>query len=69
MENVPTIKGIKANLPEAYTREDNIAKFETWLMSLLRYLRILRVCGDELDNERIILMGKTLSGVAAEWYN
>jgi hypothetical protein len=69
IDHIPIIKGIKASIPEKYYGDDNIQKFEVWLMSLLRYLRILRVCGDELEDERIILMGESLSGLAAEWYN
>ena len=66
--HLPEIKGIKATPPGKYSGKNDLAEFETWLHDLLRFMRIHRVCGPELDEERVILTGSYLSEIAATWY-
>jgi hypothetical protein len=66
---VPDIKGLKVSPPESYDGTDNIQAFEEWLQALLRYFRILKICGPALDEDRVLHVGNLLRGVAADWYN
>jgi len=66
--HIPEIKGIKATPPEKYSGKNDLAIFETWLHDILRFMRIHRVCGPELDEERVILTGSYLSDIAATWF-
>ena len=59
---------IKATPPEKYSGKNDLAIFETWLHDLLRFMGIHQVCGSELDEERVILTGSYLGGIAATWY-
>ena len=66
---MPEVKGLKPALPEKYNGEDNLEVFDRWLMGLMRYFRLLRICGDELDEERVVILGDALTGTAASWYS
>ena len=52
-----------------YAGEDDIELFEVWLKGLLRWLRVMRLGGPQLDEERVQLLGQFLKSKAAEWYN
>ena len=66
---LPEVKGLKPSLPKKYDGEDNLEVFDRWLMGLLRYFRLLRICGPELDEERVVICGEALEGIAASWYD
>ena len=64
------IKNIK-NLPQPdkYGGEDDLEVFESWLKTLLRWMRIMRLGGPTLDEERVQLLGQFLKSKASEWFN
>jgi hypothetical protein len=64
----PEIKGLKLTTPEAYGGADSIAEFEEWLGNVLRYYRLLRMCGRDLNSERVVYLGTMLKNKALDWY-
>ena len=62
------IKNIRVSSSEKYNREDDIEKFDTWLVGLLRWFQVYNVTGDHKDTMRVELCGTTLAGLAATWY-
>jgi hypothetical protein len=66
--NIPEIKGIKGTAPTPYEGQDDIEVWNQWFLSLVRYFRLHRVVGMELDSERVFLTGGYLSGAALKWF-
>ncbi|KAH9942793.1 hypothetical protein B0H21DRAFT_884497 [Amylocystis lapponica] len=66
----PILKNLK-NIPppDKYSGEDDYEIFESWLKTLLRWMRLYRLGGDNLDEERLQILGQFLKGKAATWYN
>ena len=64
------LKNIKnLPVPDKYEGEADAELFEGWLKGLIRWLRIMRLGGRALDEERTQILGQYLKGKAAEWYN
>ncbi|KAH9939209.1 hypothetical protein B0H21DRAFT_666341, partial [Amylocystis lapponica] len=61
------LKNIPA--PDKYGGDDDFEVFENWLKALLRWMRLHRLGGPDLDEERLQILGQFLKGKAAEWYN
>jgi hypothetical protein len=57
------------NMQSGRISEDNAKLFERWLVSLLRWFQINRICGPELDSERVVCMAVFLQGNALTWFN
>lgn len=66
--NTPEIRGLKVSVPEAYGGADNIQEFEEWLGNVLRYYRLLRLCGNAMNSERVVYLGLMLKGKALDWF-
>lgn len=69
LEILPQIKSVKVSQPKSYLGQDDTDEFEEWLLTVLRWLRVTRITGPELDVERVQLLGLILSGAALDWYN
>lgn len=69
LELLPQIRSVKVMQPAAYQGQDNTDDFEEWLLNVLRWLRVTRITGPDLDVERVQLLGLILSGLALDWYN
>ncbi|KAH7903991.1 hypothetical protein BJ138DRAFT_1119847 [Hygrophoropsis aurantiaca] len=49
--------------------EDDIERWDAWLTAHLRWLRVNRVTGHQLDGVHIDYLGVNLSGVAQDWFS
>ncbi|KIM73025.1 hypothetical protein PILCRDRAFT_15579 [Piloderma croceum F 1598] len=67
-EQLPDIKNIRVSPPEKYAGDDDIEKFDTWLVGLLRWYRVYNVTGNKKDSMRVDLCGTAITGLAATWY-
>jgi len=68
-ESTPDKKsGPRVPTPPSYGGSADTETFERWLNSLLRWLRVGKVCGSELDSERIEYTGMYLEGTALSWF-
>lgn len=56
-------------MPKSYAGADDIEKFSTFLQGSLRWMKTVRMVGPEYDDDRVIIMGQMLTGIALEWYN
>lgn len=68
MISAPEIKGLKVQVPDAYGGADSIQESEEWLGNVLRYYRVLRICGPDLNHERVVHLGLMLKGKALDWF-
>ncbi|KAI0047220.1 hypothetical protein FA95DRAFT_1606231 [Auriscalpium vulgare] len=69
LSHLPDIKGIKQGTMDTYSGEDNISIYDGWLMVILRTLNMSRVCGPQRNQDQITVLGNTLKGPAAIWFN
>ena len=60
------VKVMNPPKPEKYTGEDDIDKFDEWLVQLLAYFRIFKITGLRTDATRIQYMGLYLSELAQQ---
>lgn len=60
--------GLKINLPPPYDGVDDAEQFDEWLIALLRYLRIINLCGPEKDSQQINVCGNALKELAFSWF-
>lgn len=67
--DLPEIKGLRVNLPEAYAGEDDIDKLDNWLQGLLRHFKLNRLTANNRDADRILVTGTCLKGKAERWFN
>jgi hypothetical protein len=63
------VKPPKVPEPKAYAGEEDVEVFERWLTSLLRWFRINRYGGPDLDEDRVVCTAMFLEGTALTWYN
>ncbi|KAF9064357.1 hypothetical protein BDP27DRAFT_1425931 [Rhodocollybia butyracea] len=62
-------KALKVPSPEVYDGSPDVNVFERWLMSLLQWMVVNRMCGDNYDATRTAVLGMFLKGKALDWYN
>ena len=55
--------------PKKYVGEDDINKFDEWLVQLLVYFWIFKITGPHTDATRIQYTGLYLSELAQQWYS
>ena len=65
----PEVKAMNPPKPEKYAGEDDIDKFNEWLVQLLAYFRIFKITGLCTDATRVQYMGLYLSELAQQWYS
>ena len=65
----PEVKVMNPPKPEKYTGEDDIDKFDEWLVQLLAYFRIFKITGLCTDATCIQYTGLYLSELAQQWYS
>ena len=65
----PKVKAINLPKPEKYVGEDDINKFNKWLMQLLAYFQIFKIMGLHTDATRVQYTGLYLSELAQQWYS
>ena len=63
------VKAMNPPKPEKYTGEDDINKFNEWLVQLLAYFWIFKITGLRTDATRIQYTGLYLSELAQQWYS
>jgi hypothetical protein len=67
---IKQLKGVKVNPPDPpYKGEDDVDAFETYVRSLLRFFRLGRLVGPEFEDDRVSMLGETLSGRARTWFD
>jgi hypothetical protein len=54
VDNTNGVKAPKVPDPKAYRGEEDAEIFDRWLIGLLRWFRVNRYCGMELDKERVV---------------
>ena len=65
----PKVKAMNLPKPEKYAGEDDIDKFDEWLVQLLVYFRIFKITGLRTDATRVQYTGLYLSELAHQWYS
>ena len=65
----PEVKAMNPPKPKKYAGEDDIDKFDEWLVQLLVYFRIFKITGLRTDTTRIQYTGLYLSELAQQWYS
>jgi hypothetical protein len=64
-------KGSAAKLPQPdhYSGEEDIEKFDAWLQSILRWLKLGSFAGPDHERERITVFAMFLKDEASSWFN
>ena len=62
----PEVKAMNPPKPEKYAGEDDIDKFDEWLVQLLAYFRIFKITGLRTDPTRVQYTGLYLSELAQQ---
>ena len=65
----PKVKAMNLPKPEKYVGEDDIDKFDEWLVQLLAYFRIFKITGLRTDATCVQYTGLYLSELAQQWYS
>ena len=65
----PEVKAMNPPKPEKYAGEDDIDKFDEWLVQLLAYFRIFKITELHTDATRVQYMGLYLSELTQQWYS
>ena len=65
----PEVKAMNPPKPEKYVGEDDIDKFDKWLVQLLVYFQIFKITGLRTDATCIQYTGLYLSELAQQWYS
>ena len=65
----PEVKAINLPKPEKYMGEDNINKFNEWLVQLLTYFQIFKIMGSHTDATHSQYTGLYLNELAQQWYS
>ena len=65
----PEVKAMNLPKPEKYTGEDDINKFDEWLVQLLAYFWIFKITGPCTNTTHVQYMGLYLSKLAQQWYS
>jgi hypothetical protein len=61
-------RGLRDSGPEPYNGSADIDEFERWLVRLLKFFQVNKMCGRKADFLRVVSVGRYLSGEASEWY-
>jgi hypothetical protein len=61
--------GPRVPTPPSYNGEGDTEVYESWLSTLLRWLRVNKICGAEFDEERIVYVPMYLEGDVLLWFN
>lgn len=62
-------KQLKLPHPAEYTGEEDIEKFDGWLQSLLRWMKLSNMTGPDNESGRIAVTAMFLAGKARQWFN
>ena len=65
----PEVKAMNLPKPKKYAGEDDINKFDKWLVQLLAYFWIFKITGLRTDATRVQYTGLYLSELAQQWYS
>ncbi|KAH9832164.1 uncharacterized protein C8Q71DRAFT_675622, partial [Rhodofomes roseus] len=69
MDDPPAyMKIIKPQMPSPWEGEDDVYKFEEWLLKLLTYFQNLRITGPRTDSDRTRMLSEALKGEPHIWY-
>jgi hypothetical protein len=60
---------VKLLLPRKYTGGEDIEKFDAWVQSLLRWLKLSNYGGSDYEWDRIALTAMFLDEDASQWFN
>lgn len=60
---------VKLPLPRKYIGSEDIEKFDAWVQSLLRWLKLSNYGGPDYENDRIALTAMFLDEEASQWFN
>jgi hypothetical protein len=55
--------------PKEYSGDEDVEKFESWLYSVVRYMKMMQLGGDHNDQLRVSLVGMYMSERARIWYS
>ncbi|KAF5378265.1 hypothetical protein D9615_008695 [Tricholomella constricta] len=59
---------LRVPMPEEYNGAPSMEEFDTWLYSVLRWMEINQLGGQDRERERISYAGMYLKGAAAVWF-
>ena len=65
----PKVKAMNPPKPKKYVGEDDINKFDEWLVQLLAYFRIFKITGLRTNTTCVQYTGLYLSKLAQQWYS
>ncbi|KAK7678118.1 hypothetical protein QCA50_018911 [Cerrena zonata] len=68
-QDLPALRQLKLTLSGTYDGKDDIDIFDSWMSQICQWMRLARLCGPELDSERVDVLGTLLTGDALQWYN
>ncbi|KAF9251459.1 hypothetical protein L218DRAFT_1010514, partial [Marasmius fiardii PR-910] len=66
---VEGLKSIKISEPEHYKGQADVEIFEEWLLKVLRWMAVNRMCGPKADKIRVQTIGMLLSDKGARWFD
>ena len=62
-------RGIRIPNPSKFIGSNDVKEFDTWMISLLRWIVLTRLVGPTNDDQRVQVVGSYLEGKALRWYN
>ena len=62
-------RGIRIPNPSKFIGSNNVKEFDTWMISLLRWIVLTRLVGPDNDDQCVQVVGSYLEGEALHWYN
>ena len=62
-------RGIRIPNPSKFIGSNDVEEFDTWMISLLRWIVLTRLVGPTNDDQRVQVVGSYLEGEALHWYN
>ena len=62
-------RGIRIPNPSKFIGSNDVEEFDTWMISLLRWIVLTRLVGPTNDDQRVQVVGSYLEGEALRWYN
>jgi Retroviral aspartyl protease len=63
------LKRIKIDSPSKYDGKDNADLFDSWILNLVRWMRMQNLVGPARDKERLLVLGFYLEGDAHTWFD
>ena len=55
--------------PSKFIGSNNVEEFDTWMISLLRWIVLTQLVGPANNDQCIQVVGSNLEGEALHWYN